>query len=53
MHNYKVAAIPGDGIGVEVIATGLEVLDVVAKRDGVFITCSLGDQKFPGAPTII
>ena len=28
MKNYKIAAIPGDGIGVEVIAAGLEVLTI-------------------------
>lgn len=36
MKNYKIAAIPGDGIGVEVIAAGLEVLDGLAKRLGGF-----------------
>ena len=30
------AAIPGDGIGQEVIAAGLEVLDALARRDGAF-----------------
>ena len=36
MRTYKLAAIPGDGIGKEVIAAGLEVLDTLAKRDGGF-----------------
>lgn len=36
MHELKIAAIPADGIGKEVIAVGLEVLDVLAKRDGGF-----------------
>ncbi|MFL5416852.1 MAG: isocitrate/isopropylmalate family dehydrogenase, partial [Myxococcales bacterium] len=36
MQSYRIAAIPGDGIGVEVIAAGLEVLDTVARRDGRF-----------------
>ena len=36
MRNHKIAAIGGDGIGPEVIAAGLEVLDVCAKRDGGF-----------------
>ena len=36
MKTYKIAAIPGDGIGKEVIAAGLAVLDVLAKRDGGF-----------------
>ena len=36
MHHYKLAAIPGDGIGPEVIAAGLQVLDVIAEVDGGF-----------------
>lgn len=36
MNSYKIAAIPGDGIGKEVIAAGLEVLEAVADRDGGF-----------------
>ncbi|MDC7830159.1 MULTISPECIES: tartrate dehydrogenase [Pseudomonas] len=36
MKNYKIAAIPGDGIGVEVIAAGLEILEGLAKRLGGF-----------------
>ena len=36
MNSYKIAAIPGDGIGPEVIAAGLEVLEVCAERDGGF-----------------
>jgi tartrate dehydrogenase/decarboxylase / D-malate dehydrogenase len=36
MREYKIAAIPGDGIGPEVIAAGLEVLDVLAEQDGGF-----------------
>lgn len=36
MKTYRIAAIPGDGIGPEVIAAGLEVLDVLAKSDGGF-----------------
>ena len=34
MREYRIAAIPGDGIGIEVIAAGLKVLDVLAQRDG-------------------
>ena len=34
MGSYKIAAIPGDGIGKEVIAAGLRVLDAAAARDG-------------------
>jgi tartrate dehydrogenase/decarboxylase/D-malate dehydrogenase len=36
MREHKIAAIPGDGIGPEVIAAGLEVLDVLAEQDGGF-----------------
>ena len=36
MHEYKIAAIPGDGIGPEVIAAGLEVLNALAEQDGGF-----------------
>ncbi|MFZ9135740.1 MAG: isocitrate/isopropylmalate family dehydrogenase, partial [Candidatus Puniceispirillaceae bacterium] len=36
MKTYKIASIPGDGIGVEVIDAGLKVLDALAARDGGF-----------------
>ena len=36
MKVHRIAAIPGDGIGKEVIAAGLEVLAAVAARDGGF-----------------
>lgn len=36
MREYRIAAIPGDGIGVEVIAAGLEVLTALAARCGGF-----------------
>jgi tartrate dehydrogenase/decarboxylase/D-malate dehydrogenase len=36
MKIYRIAAIPGDGIGKEVIAAGIEVLAVLAARDGGF-----------------
>jgi len=36
MRRHRIAAIPGDGIGGEVIAAGLEVLDHCADRDGGF-----------------
>lgn len=35
-RTHSIAAIPGDGIGPEVIDAGLEVLDAVAARDGGF-----------------
>src|SRR5437764_1684469 len=36
MKTYSIAAIPGDGIGTEVVAAGLEVLAALAKREGSF-----------------
>ena len=36
MREYKIAAIPGDGIGMEVIAAGLQVLKVLGERDRGF-----------------
>jgi tartrate dehydrogenase/decarboxylase / D-malate dehydrogenase len=36
MREYKIASIPGDGIGPEVIAAGLEVLHALAEQDGGF-----------------
>jgi tartrate dehydrogenase/decarboxylase/D-malate dehydrogenase len=36
MKTYAIAAIPGDGIGTEVVAAGIEVLSAVARRDGGF-----------------
>lgn len=36
MKTYKIAAIPGDGIGGEVIAAGVQVLEAIARRDGGF-----------------
>ena len=36
MKTYAIAAIPGDGIGTEVIAAGVEVLHALAQRDGSF-----------------
>ncbi len=38
MRNYRIAAIPADGIGPEVIAAGLEVLDALAPRAGFTLT---------------
>ena len=36
MKTYAIAAIPGDGIGTEVVAEGLKVLHALAERDGSF-----------------
>jgi len=44
MREHRIAAIPGDGIGPEVIAAGLEVLEALAKHDGGF---SLRVERFP------
>ena len=33
MKTYRIAAIPGDGIGKEVIAAGIEVLNVLAEKE--------------------
>jgi tartrate dehydrogenase/decarboxylase / D-malate dehydrogenase len=34
VSDYRIAAIPGDGIGPEVIGAGLEVLDALSRREG-------------------
>jgi len=36
MQTYRIAVIPGDGIGPEVIAEGVKVLETVARLDGTF-----------------
>jgi tartrate dehydrogenase/decarboxylase / D-malate dehydrogenase len=36
MKTYKIAAIPGDGIGTEVVNAGVEVLKELAKRERTF-----------------
>jgi len=36
MKTYRIAAIPGDGIGTDVVAAGIEVLEALARRDGSF-----------------
>ena len=36
MKTYAIAAIPGDGIGTEVISAGVEVLHALAAREGKF-----------------
>lgn len=36
MRRHRIAAVPGDGIGPEVIAAGLDVLQAVARLDGGF-----------------
>src|SRR5215470_2401891 len=44
MNTYKIAAIPGDGIGTEVVSAGLQVLEALARRDGGF---GLRVERFP------
>ncbi|WAJ30649.1 tartrate dehydrogenase [Antarcticirhabdus aurantiaca] len=36
MQSYKIAAIPADGIGPEVIAAGLQALEALERREGTF-----------------
>ena len=44
MKTHRIAAVPGDGIGTEVIDAGLQVLEVLAARDGGF---ALDVARFP------
>lgn len=44
MKTYRIASIPGDGIGPEVITAGVEVVRAVAERDGGF---HLDVETFP------
>jgi tartrate dehydrogenase/decarboxylase/D-malate dehydrogenase len=44
MREHRIAVIPGDGIGAEVIPAGLEVLRQTAERDGGFV---LQATRFP------
>ena len=44
MREYSIAAVPGDGIGGEVIRAGTRVLHAVAERDGGF---KLRVEEFP------
>ncbi len=44
MKRYKLAAIPGDGIGPEVISAGLQVLDALVAYEGSF---ALDVETFP------
>ncbi len=44
MNTYTIAAVPGDGIGTEVIDAGVEVLDALCERDGGF---ELRVERFP------
>jgi tartrate dehydrogenase/decarboxylase / D-malate dehydrogenase len=43
MRRHRIAAIPGDGIGKEVVPAGLEVLDALGRRSGF----ALDVETFP------
>ena len=46
---YKIAVIPGDGTGPEVVQEGIKVLNAVATKCGFnleFIKCSLGGDHY-------
>ena len=47
MKSYKIAVIPGDGTGPEVIREGIKVLDATSKKVG--ITLDLHHYDFGGA----
>ena len=46
MKQYKIAAIPGDGIGKEVIAEGVKVLNTLARQSQRF---KFSFRQFPGS----
>jgi len=39
-RNYRIAVIPGDGIGKEVMPEALRALDVISKRYGLGVDAS-------------
>jgi isocitrate/isopropylmalate dehydrogenase len=49
MKTYRIAAIPGDGIGTEVVDAGVEVLKTLAQREGTF---TLTFDHFDGIVTL-
>lgn len=48
MKTYKIAAIPGDGIGTEVVSAGVEVLHAIAEREAGF-ACKVDEFDWGGA----
>jgi 3-isopropylmalate dehydrogenase len=47
--NYKIAVIPGDGIGAEVVSEGLKVLEVACKAEGVSyetVSFNIGGERY-------
>ncbi len=46
---YKIAVIPGDGTGPEVVAEGMKVLDAVSTAEGIrfdFVTYDFGGERY-------
>ena len=37
--NYRIAVLPGDGIGPEIMQEAVKVLQLVGEREGVTFTC--------------
>jgi isocitrate/isopropylmalate dehydrogenase len=50
MRTYRIAAIPGDGIGTEVIAAGVEALTACAQRHGGFAITFAGARNATRKP---
>ena len=48
---YRIAVIPGDGIGKEVVPEGLRVLEQAAKKHGVSVCISTISISPPGTIT--
>ncbi|MFA0742542.1 MAG: hypothetical protein DFNUSKGM_002667, partial [Candidatus Fervidibacter sacchari] len=47
--HYKIAVIPGDGIGAEVVREGLKVLEVACKAEGVSyetVSFDIGGERY-------
>jgi len=40
--NYRIAVLPGDGIGPEIMQEAVKVLTLVGEREGVTFTCEEG-----------
>ena len=54
--SYRLAVIPGDGIGTEVVAEGLKVLDVAAARHGIAfdrIEYDLGARRYDATGEVL
>ena len=55
MSNYKIAVVPGDGIGNEIVPEGLRVIEAVAKKHNFSIETETTSLCFkacvlPGVP---